>query len=679
MKNIPHLGKSLVVLILVLFISSCSKNDDANPKTDDEIGNTDDDPTTLPNIVALAESVDMLSTLMDAIELADADLVQTLSADGQLTIFAPTNDAFNALLDQLEGFEKLEDFDEEEEKALLAEILKYHVISGTVALSSDLSDGKVLETLQTESLKVNVDGSVFITDKTDDLSEVVSADNNASNGVVHIVDKVLVPQAALDILFPKPSIVEIVVETEQLSLLEEAVLKVGLDEDLNAEGPFTLFAPTDKAIEELFELLGDSFTSFDDFDNFLELQILKQILLYHVVSGNITSNELSPGTVPTLLENENIEVIASNDTFVIGDASDIDANLEEIDKEASNGVVHIIDKILIPQEVQDFLDALNPDDPNTGIPTIKELLEDSDELTFLKEALELTGLLDTLGEEGPYTVFAPTGETINFLFGLLGESFTKLEDFDLDFEIDLLRQVLSYHVVPGVFTANDLVIGDLNTLLNDDTIAVGYVNNAFFLQDALGLNVSFRVTDIPAGNGVIHTINRVMVPQSVIDTIVSRTESTITRILDRLDPEHKELAIAACLLVHESFEDILNTEFTFFLPTNQAFLDLFDQLDGIDSLADFDTEEELKLLGTILTYHYIEGTKAKSTQLTNGQELITYQGEKLNINTNGGIQLIDQTGEPSNVTSPDIEVLSGVIHIVDKVLLPKQALNKLDM
>ena len=508
MRTIPHLGKTLLVIVLTLFICSCSKSDDdASPNTDDEIGNTDDDPNTLPNIVTLAESVDMLSTLLDALELADADLVQTISADGQLTVFAPTNDAFNALLNQLDGFEKLDDFDEEEEKALLAEILKYHVISGNVASSSELTDGKVLETLQTESLKINVDGSVFIEDKTDDLSEVVSADNNASNGVVHIVDKVLLPQAALDILFPKPSFVEIVVETEKLSLLEEAVLKVGLDEDLNAEGPFTLFAPTDKAIEELFELLGDSFTSFDDFDNFLELEILKQILLYHVVSGNITSGELSPGTVPTLLENENIAIIASNDTFVIGDASDVDANLVEIDKNASNGVVHIIDKILIPQEVQDFLDTLNPDDPNAGIPTIKELVEDSDELAFLIEALELTGLLDTLGEEGPYTVFAPTGETINFLFGLLGGSFTKLEDFDLDFEIDLLRQVLSYHVVPGVFTSNDLAIGNLNTLLDSDTIAIGAVNGSFFLQDALGLNIDLRVTDIPAGNGVIHTIN----------------------------------------------------------------------------------------------------------------------------------------------------------------------------
>lgn len=686
MKTIPHLGKLLVLFLFSLCIASCSKSDDNGDSGTDDVSTTDDDGTggtnddpngenSLPNIIELAETVDMLSSLLDAVDAAGAGLEEALSGDGPFTVFAPTNDAFDDLLDQLEDFESLGDFDDDTEKELLAEILKYHVISGTAEFSTDLSDGDVLETLQTEMLTVNIDGSVFIQDKTEDLAEVVSADNETSNGVVHIINKILLPQAVLDVLFPKPNIVELVVENEELSLLEEAVLKAELNDDLAAEGPFTLFAPTNAAIEELFELLGDSFSSFDDFDNIVELEILKQILEYHVVPGNITSADLAPGTQATLLSGESIEIIASGDTFVIGDASDVDANLLNIDNLGSNGVVHIIDKILIPQEVQDFLDTLNPNDPTSGIPTIRELVEGSEELSFLKEALELTGLLETLGEEGPYTVFAPTNDTIDLLFGLLGGSLSGLEDFDLDFEIDLLRQVLSYHVLPGVIASSDLAIGSVDTLLPEDQLKIDFEDGAFFLEDALGLNVDILITDIPAGNGVIHTIDRILVPQSVIDIVVDEAESTLLALLEELDD--LDLCLGAFMTVRDEFENALHEEFTFFLPTNQAFLEFFNELDGIDSLADFDTEEELRLLGEILAYHFIEGTKATSSDLFDQQELITLQGEKLNINIDGNVYVLDKTGTPAKVTTPDTEILNGVVHIIDKVLLPQEVLDQI--
>ncbi|MEO0901812.1 MAG: fasciclin domain-containing protein, partial [Bacteroidota bacterium] len=605
-----------------LFVIACSKNDDdANPGTDDEIGNTDDDVTPpLPNIFELAQSVDVLTILLDAIDAADPTIADVLSGDGPFTVFAPTNDAFNDLLNQLDDFADLDDFDEDAEKELLAQILQYHVISGTEAFSTSLSDGTVLTTLQTEELTINVDGAVFVQDQTEDLAEVVGADNDASNGVVHIIDKVLLPQAALDALFPKPSIVELVVETEELSLLEEAVIKANLVDALNAEGPFTVFAPTNAAIEELFDLLGDSFTSFDDFDNFIELQILEQILLYHVVPGNVASSELTPGTVNTLLENETLEIIGSGNTFVIGDASDVDANILTPDQEASNGIVHIIDKILIPQEIQDFLDTINPDDPDATLPTIREIVESTDELNFLREALELTGLLETLGEEGPFTVFAPTNETITMLFALIGGSFGDLDEFNLDFEIDLLRQVLSYHVVPGIVTSNDLVPGQVTTLLPNDGFEVVNDNGEFVLVDGLHLPIDLLATDLPAANGVIHTIERIMIPESVIQSVLSETEQNIIELIQTL--EHCDEFVYALLLARNQFENALDSEFTFFLPTNQAFLELFDDLDGINSLADFDTLSELELLGEILSYHLVPETTVFASDLFNHQSIL---------------------------------------------------------
>ncbi|MEO1484623.1 MAG: fasciclin domain-containing protein [Bacteroidota bacterium] len=676
MKTIPLFKKIAFFFLVALAFNSCSNNDDDGGTTTDRNGDTNN-TNSLPNIVELAETVDVLTLLLDAVEAAGGDLGNTLATGDPLTVFAPSNDAFNALLAQLDGFDSLDDFDEAAEKEILTKILQYHVIADTKAFSSDLSDGQSLPTVQSENLTVTIDGSVFINDKTDESAEVVGADNQASNGIVHIIDKVLLPQEVLDILFPKPTIVELVVETEELSQLEEAVIKAGLVDDLNGEGPFTVFAPTNAAIDELFDLLGDSFNSFDDFDNFIEIQILEDILKYHVVPGNIAAADLSAGTVNTLLEGETLEIISSGETFVIGDASEVDANIENADNFASNGVVHIIDKILIPQEVQDFLDTLDPDDTTGGVPTIKEIVESTEELDFLREALELTGLLETLGEEGPFTVFAPTGESVNLIFGLLGSGINSLEDVDLSFEIDLLRQVLSYHVVPGNITSADLMQGPVPTLLEGDGFTVIADGQGFVLQDGLaGLDANLLVTDIPAGNGVIHTIDRILVPESVIYQVLTETEQNLMALLEEL--EDNEVFMTAYLLVRDSLEDVLNGEaFTFFLPTNQAFLDLFAQLDGINDLTDFDTEAELRLLGKILVYHCVDGVKGTSDILFNGQELTTVQGETLIVEVGDEIKILDKTTIPAKVTSPDFEVLNGVLHIINKVLLPQEVLTQL--
>lgn len=675
-NTIFNLWRIAISLFVSLLVFACSKNDDDPVNSDgngDEMNEEENQEETLPNLVELAQSVDVLEYLVEALGQADAGLVEALSEEGSNTVFAPTNDAFKALLGQLEGFEKLEDFDEGAEKELLAEILKYHVIGGTSAFSDALSDGTVLETLQTEELTIKVDATVFVQDKTEEDAEVVGADNEASNGVVHIVDKVLLPQAVLDQLYPKPTLVELVSETDDLSLLRDALVKANLVDALNAEGPFTVFAPSNTAIQELFDLLGDDYNSFDDFDNIIELQILEQILLYHVVMGNVASSKLAPGMVPTLLTDNSIEVIASGETFVIGDASETDANILDVDKEASNGTVHIIDKILIPQEVYDLL-GLSGD---SSAKTIAELVEETEGFSFLKEALELTGLLDTLGEDGPFTVFAPSDEALFGLLALLGEGLGSIEDFDSEFEIDLLREVLLYHVLPGTITSADLGISTADTLSDGNSLEIVSTDEGFGLVDATGFPANFLVTDVPAQNGVIHTIDRVLVPQSVVKTIATEATKAVMAFVDSLDQD--DLDYAQCLLVryHELFQEVLHEEFTFFLPTNQAFLDLFASLDGYNSLADFDTAADIQILATILSYHFIENTKLTSGQLSDGQMATTLQGEELMISVNGGVSILDKTGNPANVTSPDAEVLNGVIHIIDKVLLPQEILEAL--
>jgi uncharacterized surface protein with fasciclin (FAS1) repeats len=157
----------------------------------------------MPNIVELAQSVPDLSLLVEALIQADAGLVEVLSGEGPFTVFAPTNEAFADLLAALgNNFHSLADFDTPEEKELLAKVLTYHVVAGAAVFSTDLSDHQELHTVQGESLFAILSHGVAIRDKTGVDANVVGADNQASNGVVHVIDKVLLPQEVLDILNP---------------------------------------------------------------------------------------------------------------------------------------------------------------------------------------------------------------------------------------------------------------------------------------------------------------------------------------------------------------------------------------------------------------------------------------------------------------------------------------------
>ena len=170
----------------------------------------------------------------------------------------------------------------------------------------------------------------------------------------------LLPQEAIDFVASlQPStITDLVVATESLSVLKDAVIKANLAETLASEGPFTVFAPSNDAFVALLDALGDDYNSLDDFDTEAEIALLTNILLYHVIPANVLSTDLVAGTVGTALTDNSIEVIDDNGTFVIGDASDANANITAVDIMASNGTVHTIDKVLLPQEAIDFVASL---------------------------------------------------------------------------------------------------------------------------------------------------------------------------------------------------------------------------------------------------------------------------------------------------------------------------------
>ena len=274
--------------------------------------------TTVVDVVVNSEN----HTTLEAAVVA-AGLVETLSGDGPFTVFAPTDAAFELLPEGLIS-ELLDD-----PSGDLTTILTHHVHSGNV-LSTDLSNGMMVPTLAGTELTVSImDGMVQI-----DNANVSVADIETDNGVVHVIDAVLVPEEN-----ESTTVVDVVVNSENHTTLEAAVVAAGLVETLSGDGPFTVFAPTDAAFELLPEGLISELLDDPSGD-------LTTILTHHVHSGNVLSTDLSNGMmVPTLAGTE--LTVSIMDGMVQID----NANVSVADIETDNGVVHVIDAVLIPSNL----------------------------------------------------------------------------------------------------------------------------------------------------------------------------------------------------------------------------------------------------------------------------------------------------------------------------------------
>jgi len=675
MRKLFRLKNLLLMVILTAFTVSCEQNDDS---AGDQL-----------NIVETAQATDALSSLVSALATADqnenSDLIGTLSGQGPFTVFAPTNDAFTALLGALDGFDSLEDFDTDEERALLGSILQYHVVAGVAARAADLSDGQEITTVQGEAITVRLDGGVFIDDATEMNAEVVIADVEASNGVVHVVNKVLLPQAIIDAINDgmdndPGTLVDIVVATESLSILEAAVIKAGLAETLSSEGPFTVFAPTDDAFVSLLDILGDDYNSLDDFDTAEEMALLKDILLYHVIPAQVLAADLAPGAVGTALADNNVEIIAADGTFVIGDASDVNANITATDIIASNGVAHTIDKVLLPQAAIDFVNTLN-------LQTIVEIAIATDDLSLLVGALQQAdaGLVEVLSGAGPFTVFAPTNDAFVGLLDALGNDFNSLADFDTDEEKALLVKVLTYHVVSGAAAfSTDLQDGQQIETVQGENVGINIKDGVVHVEDATAENATVVIADVEASNGVVHVINKVLLPQEVLDilnppvpNIVQLAQATpdLSILVDALVKVDNDAGLIAALSG--------TGPFTVFAPNNEAFIGLLDDLGpDYNSLDDFDTQAEIDLLITILTYHVAADLRLDVRDFVDGELITTIQGETL-TQLKGPVQggtrtaIDDKSAFHANFRAVNLEASNGIVHVVSRVLLPQEVLDAL--
>lgn len=403
---------------------------------------------------------DIISTSPDHGHLTTAIIQQNLQGalqdpDATLTVFAPTNAAFEAIAAGLNtdiaGLLLLPN---------LTDILLYHVL-GTTVLSGDLSNGitpQPLSATNTIKITVKADNSVFANQ-----AQVTTANVTASNGVVHVTDGVLLPVT---------TVVDLAINNN-FDILTAAVIQQELVPALsNPLGTFTVFAPTDEAFGDLLDALDLTAAELLAFPN------LTDILLYHVLGTVVPSTAVTNGLIATPLSSSNTikMTLKSNE--------DIFANHAQVvlaDVNAFNGVVHAIDNVILPfTTVVDV--AIN------------------NEFSYLVTALIQEEFVPVLSNPlASFTVFAPTNEAFEDLAAAFETDIAGL------LALETLSTVLLYHVIDGAVASTDLANGTVNTLAD---IAVNVNVDAGVL-----INTSTVIlADVLAFNGIVHVLDRVLVP-----------------------------------------------------------------------------------------------------------------------------------------------------------------------
>ena len=473
-----------------MVLAACSSEDEATqtmaptpqPELTQEMVN---DEAVSKTIVDIAVEDGRFGTLVTALQAAG--LVDTLSGEGPFTVFAPTDDAFAALPDGIVAG-LLEDV------PALTEVLTYHVVSGSV-LAEQVVGLTSATTLQGSVVEVSlVDDSVMI-----DGAKVIITDIVGSNGVIHVIDAVLLPAtiaASLaeseDPMVVSKTIVDIAVEDGRFGTLVTALQAAGLVDTLSGEGPFTVFAPTDDA----FAALPDGIVA-----GLLEdVPALTEVLTYHVVSGTVLAETVVGLTSAATLQGEEvtIEVIDPNrPPLTIGNVMIDGATVIITDIVGSNGVIHVIDAVILPSAIAASL--AESEDPMVVSKTIVDIAVEDGRFGTLVTALQAAGLVDTLSGEGPFTVFAPTDDA----FAALPDGVVAglLED------VPALTEVLTYHVVSGSVLAEQVVGLTSAMTLQGSDVEVSVVDGSVMIDGAKVI-----ITDIVGSNGVIHVIDAVILP-----------------------------------------------------------------------------------------------------------------------------------------------------------------------
>jgi transforming growth factor-beta-induced protein len=434
-------------------------------------------PIWRPTVFGIVRAIPQLDTLEAAIRAAGLQDVLR-QHESRYTLFAPTNRAFEQLLSEL----KLTAEQLLANKPLLTQVLTYHVLA-TRVYSFQVRDNSTAATVQGQSIRFDTSGPSFfptitLTDAQNRESKVIFPNLAARNGVVHLVDRVILPQTK--------NIVELAVANPEFSILVEAVLAAGLAETLSSPGPFTVFAPTNAAFAKLLGELGVSKEAL-----LANKPLLTSVLTYHVLGARVLAGNIKDNSTPSTVQGQAIRLDTEGGKVVITDAAGRKSNVVATDVQASNGVIHVIDTVILPQ-------SKNIVEIAVGLP----------DFSILVEAVLAADLAGVLSGAGPFTVFAPTNTAFANLLGELGVSKEALLANKA-----LLTTVLTYHVLPARVLANDIQDNSTVHTVQGQAFRLDTDGGKVVITDAAGRKSNVVATDVQASNGVIHVIDKVILPK----------------------------------------------------------------------------------------------------------------------------------------------------------------------
>jgi len=577
-----------------------------------------------------------LTTLVSSIK-AIPGLEAALQDQPAITVFAPTNEAFADALAQFKATDLNDLVAKLGGAANLQTVLGFHVVPA-VAFSDQLAATNTFTTLAGQQLRVNKgSGIITVIDAAGNTATVTQGDIEIENGVVHVINRVLIPSIEL----PKPTLVEAATQAGLTTLLTAVTAVDGLPSKLLSAGAITVFAPTNEAFAAALQVFKAA--------NLNELVVkiggvknLEKVLGFHVVPAVAFSKDLAATNSFTTLSGQNITVNKTGNTVSVVDALGRTAQVVAADIAISNGVVHVINGMMLPDLM---------------LPNVVEAANAAG-LTTLISAVTAADLGSTLLNAPAITVFAPSNAAFTAALQAFGAA--NLNQLVAKIGgVKNLQTILGFHVVPAVAFSSDLAATNKFTTVAGQELTVTKSASGVTVTDSKGNVAKVTTADVAIKNGVVHVIDRVLLPNYTLPTVVeAATAANLTVLLQ---------AVTAAGLGNT----LLNAEaITVFAPTNQAFTNLLTSL-NLTSLEQLISTIGVENVTKVLGFHVVPAT-AFSFNLAEGDQMVpTLAGEMLKVNRTGNtVKVTDKAGKTYTVIAADVAIKNGVVHVIDGVVLP---------
>ncbi|XP_039893540.1 periostin, osteoblast specific factor b isoform X1 [Simochromis diagramma] len=389
---------------------------------------------------------DDLTTLSDLFQ--NSELLEKLGQPGHYTLFAPTNEAFEQLgIDVLERIQS--------DKQALKALLSFHLLD-SIQCSEGILAGTSYETLEGNNIEIGCDGESLTVNG---IKMVRQKDIVTTNGVIHIIDKALVPDSAKQVM-------ELLGSSQ--STFSDMVSELGLSGGMRSDAEYTLLAPFNS-------VFSDEIMSMDQ-------DLLRIILENHILKNKIVLGQLYNGQQLETIGGKLLRVFIYRSAVCIENSCLIRGS-----KEGSNGALHLMRTLLKPAEK-----------------TMYEILTENGGFKIFLSLMEAAGLTDMLRQEGGFTLFAPSDK-----------AFAGLSERDmavLKKDINALRTILLYHINNGIFIGGGLEPGVTNLLksLQGSNLKIVVANDTVKVN-----SVQVPEADMMATNGVIHFVNKLLYPEEI--------------------------------------------------------------------------------------------------------------------------------------------------------------------